>query len=164
MKQHYCMQLVIAKTLTCRSYIQIINSLESMRYSKWIGLLAAFLLIIACFIPWVYIESANITVSGLASEGTNYGKPAYFHFLLSVFFILFSLLNRIWATRSNLLITALNVGWALRNFFIITICQGGECPEKKFGIYLMLLSSIVMLITAMFPSMQIAAKENELEN
>ncbi len=34
-----------------------------MRWMKWIGLAAAILLIISCFIPWVFIESKNITVT-----------------------------------------------------------------------------------------------------
>jgi hypothetical protein len=126
-----------------------------MRYMKWIGLTAAALLTISCFIPWVYIESRNITVSGIDSTGTSFGKPGYFHFVLVAAFLLCTIVPKVWAKRLNLLITALNAGWALRNFFIITGCSGGECPVRKNGIWLMLLASLLMLVSALFPDMKI---------
>jgi hypothetical protein len=126
-----------------------------MRYMKWIGLAAGILLIVSCFTPWVFIESKNITISGIDATGTNFGKPGYFHFLMTGLFLLFSFIQRIWAKRTNLFVTAINLGWAVRNFFIIASCQGGECPEKKGGIYFMLLASILMLISSMFPDMKL---------
>src|SRR5436190_23604407 len=102
-----------------------------MRYMKWIGLAAAALLIVSCFSPWVVIESRNITVSGMESKGTNFGKPAYFHFIMTVFFLACTFIPRVWAKRTNFLITALNLAWAIRNYFIISACHGGDCPEKK---------------------------------
>jgi hypothetical protein len=132
-----------------------------MRYMKWIGLAAAVLLIVSCFTPWVFIESRNITVSGIDSTGTNFGKPGYFHLLLTFFFLLFHFIPKVWAKRSNLLVTALNLGWAIRNYFIISACMGGDCPEKKTGMYLMLLSSLLMLVSALFPDMQITNEKKE---
>lgn len=129
-------------------------NISLMRYMKWVGLVAAAVLIISCFIPWVVIESRNITVSGTDAAGTNYGKPGYFHLLLAAIFLFCTLLQKVWAKRLNLLITALNAGWALRNFFIISACQGGECPDKKSGIYLMLFASVLMLVSSLFPDMK----------
>lgn len=127
----------------------------NMRYLKWIGLAAAVLLIVSCFTPWVIIESKNITVSGVDATGTNFGKPGYFHILLSVLFITCTIIQRVWAKRLNLLVTALNTGWALRNFFVISTCQGGECPEKQIGLYLVMLSSLLLLLSSLFPDMKI---------
>ena len=56
-----------------------------MKYTKWIGLAGAALLVIASFMPWVTIQSQQLVVSGVDATGTNYGKPAYFHFLLLKF-------------------------------------------------------------------------------
>ena len=131
-----------------------------MRYMKWIGLAAALLLIVSCFIPWVFIESRTITVSGTDSTGTNFGKPGYFHLLLTAFFLICTFIQRTGAKRTNLLITALNLGWAIRNYFIISACQGGDCPIKKTGIYLMLLASILMLVSALFPDMKLPKEKN----
>lgn len=126
-----------------------------MRYMKWIGLAAAVLLVISCFTPWVFIESRNITVSGIDATGTNFGKPGYFNLLMTFIFLLFHFTPKVWAKRSNLLITALNLGWAIRNYFIISMCRGGECPEKETGIYLMLLASLIMIVSALFPDIKL---------
>lgn len=126
-----------------------------MRYMKWIGFASAVLLIVACFSPWVFIESKAITISGIDATGTNYGKPGYFHFVMAFLFIVLTFIPKIWAKRTNLFVTAVNVGWAVRNFFIITACQGGECPEKKMGMYMILVASILMLISSMFPDIKL---------
>ncbi len=125
-----------------------------MRYMKWVGLFAVVLLIVACFSPWVVIESKNITVSGIDATGTNFGKPGYFHFFCAFFFIIFTMIPRIWAKRWNLPVVALNVAWAIRNFMVIAVCRGGECPSRKIGLWMMLLASVLMLVSALFPDME----------
>jgi hypothetical protein len=132
-----------------------------MRWMKWAGLAAVTLLIVACFLPWVTIASRNIVVSGVDTTGTTFGKPAYFHFFFCFFFIAFTFIPRIWAKRINLLVVAMNMAWAVRNYFIISTCRGGECPEKHNGIYLMLLASIVMLLSALFPDIKLPQQENK---
>ena len=91
----------------------------------------------------------------MESTGTNFGKPGYFHFVLTAFFLLCTFVPRVWAKRLNLLITGLNVGWALKNFFIIAACSGGECPIRKIGIWFILLASVIMLLSALFPDMKL---------
>ena len=131
-----------------------------MRYMKWIGLAAAALLVVSCFTPWVFIESRIITVSGVDATGTNFGKPGYFHLLLTAFFLICTFIQRTGAKRTNLLIAALNLGWAIRNYFIISACQGGDCPVKKTGIYMMLLASVLMMVSALFPDMKLPEEKN----
>jgi hypothetical protein len=127
---------------------------------KWIGLLAALALIIACLVPWVYIESKNITVIGISSSGTSFGKPGYFHFVLAALYLAFHFTPRIWAKRLNLLVSVLNIAWAVRNYFLISACAGGECPEKKMGLYIVLGSSFLMLLAALLPQMKLPEKTN----
>jgi hypothetical protein len=112
------------------------------------------------FYSWVVIESRNITVSGIDASGTNYSKPGYFHFFLTAFFLFFNFMPRLWAKRANLPVLALNLGWAVRNFLIITACQGGECPVKKSGIWLVLLASGLMLVSGLFPGMKLKKNKN----
>jgi len=126
-----------------------------MRYMKWIGLFAVILLIVSCFLPWVIIPSKNIVVSGVESTGTNFGKPGYNHFVLSFFFIIFHFIRRLWAKRSNLLVVALNIAWAIRNYFIISMCREGDCPEKQIGLWLVLFASVLILVAALFPDIQL---------
>jgi len=132
-----------------------------MRYMKWIGLLAVALLIFACFQPWVIILSKNIIVSGVDSTGTNFGKPGYTHFVLSVLFIIFHLIPKLWAKRCNLLIVALNIAWAIRNYFIISMCREGECPEKQIGLWLVMISSALMLLAALFPDIELKEEKKK---
>jgi hypothetical protein len=122
---------------------------------KWIGLLATIALVIACFFPWVFIESKSITVSGIESAGTNFGKPGYFHFFLSAFYVIFNFTPRIWAKRFNILVATLNIAWAVRNYLLISACSGGECPEKEAALYVVLISSIVMLVAALTPNLKL---------
>lgn len=126
-----------------------------MRYMKWIGLLAVLLLVVSCFLPWVIIRSQNIIVSGIDSTGTNFGKPGYAHFVLAFFFIVFHFIPKLWAKRVNLLIVALNLAWCVRNYFIISMCRVGECPEKQTGLWLVLAASAIMLIAALFPDIKL---------
>jgi len=126
---------------------------------KWIGLLATIALVTACFFPWVFIESKNITVTGIESAGTSFGKPGYFHFVLAAIFVVFNFTPLIWAKRMNLLVTALNIGWATRNYFLISACAGGECPEKKAALYIVLISSLVMLVATLFPRVELTEKK-----
>ncbi len=59
---------------------------------------------------------------------------------------------RISLKRLNLLLMALNLAYAIKTFIVYVECYRGYCPEKQVGIYLMLLSAIVLMITAVFPS------------
>ncbi len=130
-----------------------------MRYMKWLGLLAVVILIVAAFIPWIFIESKNIIVTGVDSTGTNFGKPAYLHLLLSVFFIACTIIPRLWAKRVNLLIVAMNLAWAIRNYFVLSTCFAGECPERRIGIFLTAIASFIMLLSALFPDMKLEEKK-----
>ena len=122
----------------------------------------AITLVISCFMPWVVIGSKNIVVSGVDATGTSFGKPGYFHFVMTGIFILFMLIPRIWSKRANLLITGFNVAWAFRNFIIISACHMGECPEKKPGIYIALIASLLMLVSSFFPDIKLKeGKENQ---
>ena len=122
-----------------------------MRWLKWTGIIAAVLLVVACFGTWVIITSKDITVTGVNTTGTNFGKPAYLHFVFTAFFLVFTLMNSVLAKRFNLFVTAVNLGWAVRNYFIVSLCRAGECPEKKLAIYFVVIASIIMLVSAMFP-------------
>ena len=126
---------------------------------KWIGVVAAVLLIVSCFTPWVIIESKNITVSGIDATGTNYGKPGYFHFIFAFFFLLFTFIQKIWAKRFNLLVVAVNVAWAAKNYFLLTACSGGECPVSQTGLWLMMMASGVMLVSSFFPDIEIKQEQ-----
>jgi len=111
--------------------------------------------VLSAFLPWVVIESRGLELTGVNTTGTNYGSPAWFHFVLTALFVLFTLIPRLWAKRVNLAVVAINIAWAIRNFFIIASCQGGECPVRQIGLWLALGASVLMLLSALFPDMEL---------
>lgn len=126
---------------------------------KWAGLAAALLLVISCFMPWVFIESRALTFTGVNTSGSNFGKPGYLHFVMVAAFLPLTLIPRIWAKRVNLVVVALNIAWAIRNFIMIGVCQGGECPVKKAGLFLALTASVLMFLSALFPDVKLSSSK-----
>lgn len=122
-----------------------------MKYSQQIGIIAVLALAIVCFIPWVYIASVNITVTGFNADGTNFGKPGLVAVVLSAISAIFFLVPKIWAKRTNVFLSAVVFAWSIKNFMLITACLAGDCPEKKAGIYLQVLFSSIILLMALLP-------------
>ena len=126
-----------------------------MRYSNYIGAVATIILIISCFTPWVYISPIQTIITGFSTEHTNFGKPGLMHVILSSFAFILFLLTKIGAKRVNVFVCALNFSWALRNYLLVSNCELGECPEKRFGIYAVVLLSFLMLIMSLLPKEKI---------
>lgn len=129
-----------------------------MKIPPFVGYLAGLLLMIACFLPWVTIESRGIVVTGMDSGGTSFGKPGSGHLFFLFFYFLFLIVPQIWAKRANLIVVALNAAWCLRNFLIIGSCSGGICPERAFGFYLLLIASFLMLVAGLFTELKPSAR------
>ena len=55
----------------------------------------------------------------------------------------------------------MNFAWAIRNYFVISACQGGECPEKHTGLCLMLAASLLMLISSLFPDIALPGEKGK---
>lgn len=117
---------------------------------KMAALLCAAVLVTACFLPWVHIESKNFVITGVDTTGTNFGKPGYLHFILAGLTVLFLLMNKAITQKISVFFAAFNIAWAVRNFIIISSCQMGDCPEKEIGIYLLIPFSILLLISVLF--------------
>lgn len=122
-----------------------------MTRSQWFTVIGVIILVIACFLPWMRIEDPAITITGIDTSGTRYGKPGYAHFVWAVCILLCAFTPKIWAKRINLLFGAVNLAWAIRNFAVIPSCDGGICPERLAGLYLILIASVILMITSLFP-------------
>lgn len=132
-----------------------------MRWMKWTGIAAAIVMIISCFYPWALITSKGIVVTGIDATGTHFGKPGYFNLLFTFLFLLFTFMPRVWAKRINLVVCAFNLAWALRNYFVVSTCRAGDCPEKQLALYLLVASAILMLISSFFPDIKLNKKTSE---
>jgi hypothetical protein len=126
----------------------------SMKWIKWISILAAIVLMVSCFFPWIIIKSKNITVTGMDVAGLAYGHYGYFLIPLAIIFILLQLINKIWAKRLNVAISAVIVTIAFACLWIFR-CEYGECPEKQTALYIMFACSIVVLLGSLLPDIKL---------
>jgi hypothetical protein len=121
----------------------------------WIGLTACIVLIISCFMPWAYYADLQKNFTGFYSEQNEYGKPGMFLVPLAIIIFAFMLLPKIWAKRTNLFLGALEISYAVKSFVLFTSCYNAYCPERKAGIYVMLFSTIFMMLAAIFPAVKL---------
>ena len=128
---------------------------------NWVGLIACVTLIVACFMPWSYFADNNIsleaerTFTGFFSYQNHYGRPGILLVPLAILVITFMLIQRLWAKRINLFISALIVAFAISKYTQFSSCYNAYCPDKRIGIYLMLVSSFIILIAAIFSQLSI---------
>ena len=128
---------------------------------------ACMVLIVACFLPWTYYADTNIateaesTFTGFFSYQYKYGRPGKFFVFFAVVILILMLLPKIWAKRVNLFLSAFTLAYAIKSYILFTSCYNAYCPEKKAGIYIMLFSTVVILIAAVFPNMKIMANKEE---
>ena len=102
-----------------------------MKYSKWIGALAAFALILVCFMPWTYHADVGKNFTGFFSEKNAYGKPGAFFIFFSISFIILVFMPKLWARRINLFLSAIMIAYAVKTYILYTSCYNAYCPEKK---------------------------------
>lgn len=132
-----------------------------MHYTRWLTLTLAVLLIACTYFPWVVIEEKNIVISGVSAIGTRWGKPGYFTILLSAIIFIMTLVPRIWAQRVSIVMAALNVGWALRNFFLLSACSGGICPQRQPALYLYLALALLLLPAILIQKLKLQRTEGQ---
>ncbi len=123
-----------------------------MRYSNYVGIVAAICLIASCFLDWVFIQSIQASITGVNTAPTGFGKPGYLHIFFATISIVLFALPQIGAKRANVFIAAINLAWSFKNILVITQCQMGECPEKRAGIYAVVFFSVVIIIMAFLPA------------
>ena len=132
-----------------------------MKYYKWIGWCSSVLLIVSCFIPWAYYADLNKNFTGFFSEQNIYGKPAMFFIFFAIVSILLIYLDTIWAKRTHIFLAALNIGYLIKTYILFTSCYNAYCPEKKFGLYMLILSSVALMIVSIFPDMKVLKSNDE---
>src|SRR6476620_9984542 len=126
-----------------------------MKYYKWIGGCASALLVVSCFMPWAYYADLNKNFTGFFSEQNIYGKPAMFFIFFAIVSFLLIYLNKVWAKRTHIVLAALNLGYLIKTYILFTSCYNAYCPEKKFGLYLLILSSAVLMIVSILPNTKV---------
>ena len=126
-----------------------------MKNSQWIGIAAAVLLIVSCFLPWTFYPDLDKHFTGFFSEENRYGKPGVLFTGFAILGIVFFLIPKVWAKRWNLLVGALTLAWAIRSFILFSGCYKAICPKKEIGLWLMLFASGLILLMSFFPDLRL---------
>jgi hypothetical protein len=122
-----------------------------MQSIRWLSILTAAIIIIACFFTWVSVEEKNFFVGGFYSSSNNrFGEPGILHVAFCAIYILFVSLKKIWSIRTAFFVAALNIAWAIRNFVVLSTCSGGVCPEKHTALYVILIGSVLLIVLTSF--------------
>jgi hypothetical protein len=129
-----------------------------MKYSQWIGVAASMLLIVACFLPWTWYPDLQKNFTGFFSERNMYGRPGKVLVFLSVLALVLFLAPRIWAKRTNMLLGAVILAFAIKSYILYVSCYRGICPEKKAGIYLILIAPAIMVLSSILPDIKLREK------
>ncbi len=132
-----------------------------MKYSKIVGLLGCAGVIIISFFPWTYHADVNKYFTGFFSENNLYGKPGKFFVAFGLIAALLILIPRIWAKRTNLFFSALFLGYAIKTYILYSSCYKAYCPDKQPGLYILMLSCILILFAAVFPDMKLKKLNSE---
>ena len=138
-----------------------IQEVMKVKIIYWAGIAACLVLIVSCFTPWTYHADIGKTFNGFFSEHNEYGKPGKMLVIFSVIILFFMLLPKIWAKRANLFLSAFLVAYAIKTYILFTSCYNAYCPDKKAGIYIMLFSTLFMLLGAVFPNMKLMKTPGE---
>lgn|GEM_PF-591140 len=134
----------------CRDFYLIM----SYRVIYNIGIGACLLMLISCFLPWIYFPAINETFTGFHvtrfSTGNYYGKAGWTISALTIVNFILMLIPKVWAKRLNIFLSALLFAFILRTWVIFTGALFEGEIEKKAGIYLIVICSITMLIASVF--------------
>jgi hypothetical protein len=135
-----------------------------MKYSQWIGIAAALLLVAACFMPWAYFPDLGKDFTGFFSEKNMYGRPGKVLIFFSGIEILLFLIPKVWAKRTNIIVSALAIAFAIKSYILYTSCYGGLCPDKKIGIFLVLAATLISLVAALLPDLPVKTPVETMQN
>lgn len=130
----------------------------TMKHSQTIGIIATLALVAMCFLPWSYIASQQLTITGFHTTGTSFGRPGVLSVTMAVIMLVMFLVPAIWSKRTNMFVAALNLAWSFRNYLLVSSCLMGECPEKKPALYALVALAIVIQIMTLLPRLEVTRK------
>ncbi|HXS56893.1 MAG TPA: hypothetical protein VN726_12270 [Hanamia sp.] len=134
-----------------------------MKHYKLIGIFTCVLLIVSCFLPWAYYADLHKSFTGFFSEQNIYGKPGKAIVFIAVCSAVLILLDKVWAKRTFLFLVAIHIAYLIKTYALFTTCYSTICPQKQYGLYLLILGSVLLLIVALFPNTKIDTNIPEVD-
>jgi uncharacterized membrane protein YjjP (DUF1212 family) len=132
-----------------------------MKYYKLIGITACALLLVSCFLPWAYYADLHRSFTGFYTEKNEYGKPGVFFSFIAICSVILILIDKIWAKRVHIIFAAITIGYLIKTYILFTSCYIGYCPEKKFGIFILITACTLMMIVALFPDIKLMDEKGQ---
>ncbi len=130
-----------------------------MKYARYIGIIAAVILIVCCFIPLAYYPDINENFTGFYSRENAYGKPGKACLFLSVCAIILFLTPKLWALRVNQVLGVILFTYSVKTYLLFAGSYAGIHPQVKPGLIGLLLFSFVLLVSSLF-SRAVMKEEN----
>ncbi|MEO6683421.1 MAG: hypothetical protein ABIN48_11430 [Ginsengibacter sp.] len=112
--------------------------------------------------PWTYYPDLDKSFTGFFSEANMYGKPGKVFIFLSVVSAVLILIQRIWAKRVFLFVAAITLAYLIKTYVLFTTCYSALCPVKEYGLYVLMASTILLMVVAIFPDMEITNEPEEI--
>jgi hypothetical protein len=128
------------------------TTLNMVIFTRVLGIAAVVMLIVSCFMPWAYYPDIKEYFTGFYSAANKYGKPAKFLLTAATISLICQFVPKLFLKRLNIFLVSLNLAYAIRNYILYAACYRGICPEKQIGLYLMLFSSIGLMVVALVSS------------
>jgi len=126
-----------------------------LKYSNYIAIATAIVLIVTCFLPWAYYPDLDKNFTGFFSKNNSYGKPGKVLVFFSIAIIILTIVPKVWAKRANQFIGVVVVAYSIRTFILFTSCYSAVCPETKIGLWLVVICSFILLFATMLPNLRI---------
>ncbi len=104
-----------------------------MKYSQWMGVAGALLVIAACFMPWAWFPDIQKEFTGFFSEQNRYGRPGKVLIFFSVIQIFLFLVPRVWAKRANIFVGAVAFAWGVKSYILYSACYRGYLSRAAGG-------------------------------
>lgn len=132
-----------------------------MKYLAPAGILLCIGMIISCFLPWTYHADINKTFTGFFSENNIYGRPGRYFVFFSLFCLTSFLLKNNILLRVQFFVAGIMMAYAVKTYILFVSCYRAYCPEKKEGIYLMIVFSILIFIASSMASVAARVQDDK---
>jgi hypothetical protein len=132
-----------------------------MKYSQWIGIAAAAVLMLSGLLNWAWYPDIHQYFTGFYTYNNSYGKPGKVFVVLGFIAIACYLIPRVWAKRFNMFLCVLILAYAIKTFISYSTCYRGICPEKQAGLWVMLGSAAVMFVASLLPDVKVKVRKKE---
>jgi hypothetical protein len=128
------------------------------KYIQILAIASTIALIVTCFIPWVHYNSINETFTGFHvtrfSTNVYYGKAGKIITGLCIISLICVLIPKLFLKRINMFATALLFAYCIRTYVLFTGSIFDGQVEKLAGIFLILLFSLIMVVSSVFPNLK----------